>query len=653
MLSPEPNATLSGAVRLQADARDGVGLMEVEYWYTTSASPYMPNGVAYDDGDWDPWGDFNWWSDWVPIGTVDATTNAWPYTYDGWAPPDGVYTITAVAYDYHAPSAVNPNGVQARTVEFPGSPVTIAVDNVGASDNPPVVTVSSPTDCADIYAAGGNILLRASATDADSTVTDIQFWLVDENGLVQTLGSPDPNTPGEGASASILWDGEVAIPIEMTAPDGPLHIIAEAISDSDPVGYAGVEVNIVGDAFSDVSISYITSDASDYAGAAGGSPVTVTIYGSGFVDSADPDDGVTVYFGGVEAGGLNIISSTELTVTVPHVPDTVPAGLVSVVVEVTSTWGHLTGAVERDDLFAVTDSAPSVSIVSPADAADVGDGVVIVASVLDDRGVTEVVFEADDGTTTIPLGTVTGYPCSVVWDMVADPPPGGFGVAHTITVTARDGVNADATSTIAVTPIASGFDNPPVVTVTSPAIGATVSGYAVPITVVVTEQIGEVLSGVTLQIVDAGSGYVYADADVALDDLSSLTLAPGDPVTGATSDYWTYTATWDSSGVPDGSYYVIEATATDVGGNTGVGGASVTVQNDIPPPPPWPPYPPEPPRTEFEGLLDALLELAFGDIYCGGPGGGTPLPLIVAMMAAAVPLLALRRSKRAGGGRAR
>jgi hypothetical protein len=630
MLAPT-GGILSGTVRLQADARDDVGLDRIEYWYSTSGTPYMPSGLFYDDGDWDPHADDQWdaddypsTGDWHLIGTVNAADSTWPYTFDGWTPPDGVgYKITAVAYDDHAATAVNPNLKQAQVADpF----VTIDVDSGGGANNPPVVTISSPTDGADIYAQGGNIFLSASATDADSTLTDIEFWFVGQSGDMQPLGLPDPNTTVPPASPeTLLWDGYVDIPVNDTyASDGTFYIIAEAITP-DGSGYAGVVVNIVSDASTDVSISYITPDESDYAGADAGTPVTVTIYGSGFDDTAGQE--VTVYFGGAEAGDPVVDpSGTSLTVTVPHIPDTVPLGSVSVLVEVTDSGGILIDSAERDDLFTVTDSAPSVTIDSPADTVDVGDGVVIVATAIDDKGITQVAFDVD-GT---PIGVDTTYPFSVVWDMTAVP-PSAYDVAHTITATASDtsgGVNTDATDAISVTPrdgSGTPFDNPPLVAISMPANGATVSGDAAPITIVVTTDIGEdlVFDGETLNIIDSGTGEVLENLSATLVD------DPGNPELGATSWVWTFTTTWDTTAGLDGSFYLIVATAQDIGLNTGASGVNVTVQNAIP-------------------VISPPTGGGGGGCHVGATDGSarTPAAWLLVVFLGAIPFLAARRMRR-------
>jgi hypothetical protein len=630
VLSPGTGTTHPRTVTFQADARDDVWLSKVEYWYAFGAGPHYhptdraptdPVRTAYENGDWDPALDTSWTAVWTLIDSLYPWANAWPWSVEHTFASDGMYSITAVAYDNHTASAINPKGAQAQTAE---SPATVTVS--AGSNAPPVVTISSPPDGADVYAAGGNIFLSASATDADSTVTDIQFWYLDGDGFMQPLGNPDPNTMSEGSSAALLWDGEVVTPIEMTAQDGPLYIIAEAVSDSGPSGFAGIAVNVVSDAAADLSVSWIDPAGSDYAGASGGNPATVTIYGSGFVDDDDQD--VTVYFEGVEAGNVTVdASGTWLTADVPHIPDSVPEGPVTVRVEVTDSRGRVIGSAERADLFTVTDSAPSVAIASPADGADVGDGVVIVADAFDDRGVTGLVFDVD-GTV---IGTATSCPYSVVWDMtLVDPAAlGGYGNPHTITATASDGINADSVAAVTVTPTASGFDNPPVVAVTRPSNGATVSDYAVPITVVVTTDTGEDLSGtVTLEVIDSGTGQAL------LDLAASLVPDADNPVTGATNDFWTFSTAWDTAMFPDGSFYLLRATATDDGGNVGVVSVNVTVRNA--PVVDW--FPPHPPDSWINRFFDHIL-------ICGGAGGGTPLPLLVAMMAAAVPLLSLRRSR--------
>ncbi len=643
MLAPASGGdAYSGDVRLQADARDDVAVTKVEYWVATGAGPHYhpttdrvytdPIHQAFLNDSWIPADDAMWTAEWTLVATVNATQEAWPYTCDSWTPDDGSYTIVAVAYDGHTSNSTNTNGTQTQLTDTP-VPITVAD---GAAVNPPVVTFSSPPDGADIYAGAGNVHLSASAVEPNSgqTVDDIQFWFINSTGSMEPLGATDQNTPGEGPAASLLWDGYINDPAAGTpAPAGPLYLVAEAFSSTGRVGYAGVVVNIVDDASADVTIASIDPATTDYAGAVGGSHITLTIYGSGFVDTTDQD--VTVYFGGAEADedSLNIVSSTELRITVPHIPGDVPEGPVTLLVEVRHTDGTLLGSAERDDLFTVYDSPPTISILSPGNLADVGDGVVIVASALDDKGVTQVLFEVNDaaGGSRVTLGTATGYPYSVAWDMSLVSPTtlAGYTFEHTIFATVSDGVNSPVEVSINVVPQLTGFDNPPVVTITTPTNGATVFGDALVITVTVADDKSDVITAQPLSVIDSGTGVEVTTLP--------LTTTLGDPVdvNGDGSSYVsTFTAQWNTTTVPDGSFYLIQATASDVGSNTGVGGVNVTVQNAVPV------------RRTGGGGGGCHHDAA-------GQDAGVALAWLLAMLVGAVPFLATRRIWRASRQRVR
>lgn len=103
-------------------------------------------------------------------------------------------------------------------------------------------------------------------------------------------------------------------------------------------------------------------------------------------------------------------------------------------------------------------------------------------------------------------------------------------------------------------------DAAPTVTVTAPADAATVSGSTVAITATAADDIG--VTGVEFRV---------------------------DGVSVSTDTTYPYAATWDSTGVSDGSHSIV-AYATDTAGHVTVAGAvSVTTDNGISAPPPPPP----------------------------------------------------------------
>jgi len=737
MLAPAPAAILSGDVHLQADARDDRSVTKVEYWYAVGAGPhYHPHdrsGVGYPEeaifdnyvlGDWDPHADDLWDTDigggggvWTLIGTVDGA-DGFPYDFD-WTsmsiPGNGIFTITAVVYDDRT------GGSQVQAPNPPDLPVTIEVVDPGSANNPPVVTIHSPMSGADIYAAGANILISASATDDDSTIDDIQFWYLDGLGDLQPLGA-GTNTPIEGAEATLTWMGMIwddILGADKPAPKGSLYIVAEAIPDSGPVGYTAVAVNIVDDTI--LTISNATPNTSDYAGA---NPTThvqveVGITGSGFVE--DANETLIVYFAGEEAT-ITSIMNTYLTVEVPPLPDDLEDGAaVPIRIEIVNTDDEddVIDWVEHPGLFTVTDSAPRVEILSPQDGRNVGHGVVIVTSAFDDRGITEMLFEVTDGSDWFEIGTLTpepghsyvSYPYSMVWDMsVPEVDPDnllGYDNLHEIRVRVTDDeIDGLETFEENIIPVSvrprDGFGapyvNPPVVEIVSPANGETVeTDTSVPITLTVTHlisvshaavdfnatnkeimlhsDVGDVrgdyppgttitiqgaantenngtftvdgvpdwdTSNTTITVLETLVNEVATTATVNSDEQTIfLTGAPTLRVVNLGTGYefpspptvpvipvdtvinWPYT-----TDLLDGPFYLIEASVVDDEGNTGVGGANVTI--GIPP-------------IIFTG----------GGKSCGGWDGDMPLAFFVVMMAVAVPLLASRRARRPARGRVR
>jgi hypothetical protein len=510
-----------------------------------------------------------------------------------------------------------------------------------------------------------------------------------------------------------LWNGHIIDDggSDIVAPAGTFYIVAQAFSDFSPSGLAVVQVNIVRDSATDLSITSVAPDSSDYAGAFGHVQREVIIYGSGFVE--DETQVLAVYFEGVKA---NIIGYTEtaIRVDVPHLPPTLPEGPVSILVELTAdSDGAFINSATRDDLFTVFDSEPQVTINSPLlpPPGNVGDGVVIMATPIDDKGITEVVFEVTFSGTTITLATLTpgSYPYSIVWDMVDMPPPGGFDELHTITVRARDGENTEAISSVSVTPrdgTGVPFVNAPVVEITSHSNGDIVKEQVAIIFTVTyltstphaVESFSNALKTITLVAgvddvmadyppgpgmitiygateaanngaftvmstdVVLGKTVITISEDTLVDEALPGAIAHGDPNTIFVVDaslrildsgtglplvetltvsqvdmavdtgpirvetYVTDVA-WDTLSGLDGSFYLIEATATDNDSRIGVGGTNLTVDQS------W-----VKPRKKKKT-----------DGVCGGvlnPGAELPTAWLIAMLLGAIPFMALRRARR-------
>jgi hypothetical protein len=190
------------------------------------------------------------------------------------------------------------------------------------------------------------------------------------------------------------------------------------------------------------------------------------------------------------------------------------------------------------------DSPPTVVITNPINGAVVkGSNISITANALDDMGVRQVEFFL--GGTSIGLDTNAGDGWSIIWDTttVAD---GDYSLRTVATDTV--GQTGSASITVSVDNVPT--DNPPTVTITSPANGDTVKG-SINITANAADDMG------LLQVEFFINGIsIGVDSDSA--------------------DGWSIT--WESAGVDDGDY-ILMAVATDTAGQTSSASIRVTVDN--------------------------------------------------------------------------
>ncbi|NUR76463.1 MAG: Ig-like domain-containing protein [Thermoleophilia bacterium] len=194
-------------------------------------------------------------------------------------------------------------------------------------------------------------------------------------------------------------------------------------------------------------------------------------------------------------------------------------------------------------------AAPTVTLTDPAVGATVsGDAVTVAATASDASGIANVQFQLDG----VNLGSPdSSAPYSISWNtkLASDGP-------HVLAAIATNNNGVSSTASI---PVA--VDNtPPVVSLTAPLTGATVSGAAVSVTA------------------DASDNNVLAGVQFKVD---------GGPL-GAEDTSAPFSASWDSTAVADGSH-TLTAVARDTAGNTASSSVTVTVSNAVAPPPPAPP----------------------------------------------------------------
>jgi hypothetical protein len=262
---------------------------------------------------------------------------------------------------------------------------------------------------------------------------------------------------------------------------------------------------------------------------------------------------------GTEALASNVDAATKLTADPRLAPDhTLTAGSPAIDRGASSfAWrgqtvlelppGSYSGA--APDLgaseFIPPDQRPAVTITSPTGGSKVDGTVPVVAEASDDQGVEKVEF-AVNGTS---LGTdadgADGW--SVQWDSTT----AGDG-SHTLTATATD--TAGQTSSHSIEVNVDNVDDAPVVQITGPKDGSTVSG-----TVPVQAEPGD----------DRG----VAEVAFQVDGTSFGTDTDG-------ADGWS--VQWDSTTAGDGPH-TLTAIATDTAGQTSSHSVTVTVGHDAPP----------------------------------------------------------------------
>ena len=193
-------------------------------------------------------------------------------------------------------------------------------------------------------------------------------------------------------------------------------------------------------------------------------------------------------------------------------------------------------------------SPPAVSMTAPANGATVSGTTTVSANASDTGGIiTSVQFKLDGAN----LGpAVTAAPYSASWDTTK-----ATNASHTLTAIATDS-GGNSTTATPVTVTVSNIAVQPMVTLTAPANGATVSGTT------------------TVSASASESGGSIASVQFKLDGAnlgSAVTTAP-------------YLVSWDTTKVTNGSH-TLTAVATDPGGKSATSSAvMVTVSNDSSPP---------------------------------------------------------------------
>ena len=412
---------------------------------------------------------------------------------------------------------------------------TATFDNVlvsapSAQNQPPTISLTAP-ETSITYPAPATMTIAASAADTDGTISSVDFF---QGGTL--LGSTS------AAPYSFTWSG---VPVGSYTLTAVAHDNGGAATTSD-----ARSVNVAA-ANQSPTVS-LTSPAD---GAVFTAPATITLSAS----ASDPDGGVArvdFFAGSTLVGTAN---ASPYTVTWSGVA----AGTYTLTAVATDTAGASTTSAART---ITVNQRPTVSLTSPANNATfkAPATIVINANASDADGtIAKVTFQA--GSTVI--GTDTTSPYSVTWSNV----PVG---TYSLRAVATDNLGATRTSGTRTITVAN--NQPPSVSLTNPAAGAT---FAAPATITVDATASD--TDGTIAKVDFFAGTTLIGSDAA---------SP-------------YSVTW--SNVPPGSYSLTAIATDNDGASISSAARSVTVTGTTAAPAPWTAAdigtPSQPGSTQYSG----------------------------------------------------
>ncbi len=402
----------------------------------------------------------------------------------------GVHTLTAVAWD-------NASGWTTSADR------TVTVSSSTVVNQPPSVAVTSPATGA-IYPVGGAIPFSVTASDPDGTITWVGFY-VDSVLKSSTTQSSGPYTTSLSSLATglhtltaVAWDNAGRW---TTSADRTVTVSSSTIVNQPP----------------SVSVTSPTSGATY----AAGTPITFSVAAS------DPDGTITwvgFYVDSVLKSSTTQSSgpySTSLSNLAPGIHR-----LTAIAWDNASAWTTSADRTVTVGSSTVVNQPPSVSVTSPATGTSYSAGAPIPFSVAasdPDGTITWVGFYVDS----VLQSSMSSSPYSTSLSNLA---PG----VHTLTAVAWDNASAWTTSadrTVTVGSPGTPSNQPPVVTLTAPAAGAT---FTAPASITVSASASDV-DGTIAQVdfyasgrllgTDTSSPYTFSWTNVTAADYSLAAVA--------------------------------------------------------------------------------------------------------------------------------
>ena len=316
---------------------------------------------------------------------------------------------------------------------------------------PPTVSISSPANNA-TFVAGNAITINANASDADGTVSRVEFFSGTTK-LGEDLSAPHSYAWNNVAAGTYTLTAKATDNNGATTTSAPITVTVNSANTPPAISLTGPNNSAL---FPTGSTVTITANASDTGG-------TVS---------------KVEFFSGSTKLGEDVTSPYSFAWS------NVPAGNYTITAKATDDKNAVATSAAISIVVSTSNNPPAVSITAPANNATFNSGatVTITATASDANGtVTKVEFF--NGTT--KLGEDTTSPYSFAW-------PNAPSGTHSLTAKVTDNQNAVANSA-PITVTVNAPSVPPVVTLTGPAANASfASGTTITLTATATQTNGTI-----------------------------------------------------------------------------------------------------------------------------------------------------------------